>query len=258
MPVTVFSSAGCIRCGIVTRHLEDKGIAFVGHDIKTPAGNAAFKAFYREHRSHIRRDAGGIFFPVVMDGDGRITQDAGCTLARFMTGGDLSGMVEPNNLGHGWIGGLFSSRGGEEDIEPFLAVLRLLKKGGLATEVSSNGRRGTLLRTILTEGLVNRLLFHVPCPVPESLPDRNDLELSLNVAQAAKSMIELRFFLDVGKPGRPVSPSAAAESAQLMQEATADNRLPLVISNSAGGDVNLFPYRTAARRWQVLAEIAPR
>jgi glutaredoxin len=257
MPVTMFSSAGCIRCGIVKNYLEDNGIGFAEHDITSPEGNSVFKAFYREHRSRIRRDAGGIFFPVVMDADGHITQDAGCTLARFMAGGDLSGMVEPNNLGHGWIGGLFLSRGGKEDTAPFLDVLRLLKKGGLATEATSDGRHGELLQAMLTESLVDRLLFHVPCPVPESPPEKSDLELSLKAAKAAQNRTELHFFLDVGKHGL-VSPATAAESAKFMQETTGDNRLPLVISSGSDEDVNLFPYRTEARRWQVLADIAAR
>ncbi len=257
MAVTVFSSTGCIRCAIVKRYLLESGAVVIEHDIKTPAGNEAFKAFYRTRRSEIRRDAEGIFFPVVMDEGGHITQDAGCTLAWFLAGGDLGGMVAPNNLGHGWTGGLFVSKGEEEHFASFLAVLRLLKQGGLQTEATADGGHGVLLRAALAENLVDRLIFHVVCPPPESGNARSDLETSLRAIKAAPGGAEARFLLDIGGGGGPVSPASAAESAKLLQEAAGDNRLPLLLTNTSGEPVNLFQYRTEVRRWQVLADIAP-
>ena len=103
MPVTVFSSTGCIRCDIVKNYLRNRDLPFVEHNIKTDDGNDVFKQFYREHRSQVRRDENGIFFPVVLDGT-RVVQDAGVSLAWFICGNALDAAITPSNLGHGWIG----------------------------------------------------------------------------------------------------------------------------------------------------------
>lgn len=251
MSVTVFSSAGCIRCEIVKSYLKNQEIPFVERDIQTDEGNKAFKAFYREHRDEIRRDAGGVFFPVVTDGS-RVVQDAGATLAWFLCGGELDAAITPNNLGHGWIGGLDVSACDSRNAGAFREILRLLKAGGLATELVSNGKNASLLRDILEENLADKLRFRFSAAQAKN----SELAESLRVAKERAVKAEVLFFLDIQGPDGRLAPLEAAEMARLMADATGDNRLPLRIVNSAEGDgVNLLPYRTEARRWQVLAEL---
>jgi glutaredoxin len=252
MSVTIFTSAGCVRCGIVKNCLRDRKIPFVAHDIKTAEGNAAFKAFYREHRGEIRRDDGGIFFPIVVDRE-RIVQDAGAALAWFICGSRLDAAVTPNNLGHGWIGGLDVSACDAENASFFPEVLHLLKSGGLAVSLSTNGENAALLRRILEEKLADRVEFKL------AGTRENSEELALSLAAAGKfsGAVELRFSLDIRNPEGRITPAEAAEVARLMADATGDNRLPLrIFDSSADRSANLFPYRTEARRWQVLTELA--
>ena len=252
MSVTVFSSTGCIRCDIVKNYLSSRGLPFVEHNIKTNDGNEAFKAFYREHRSEIRRDEHGIFFPVVFDGN-RVVQDAGVTLAWFMCGNALDAAITPNNLGHGWIGGLNISACADGPEVSFLEILRLLKAGGLSTELLCSGKNAALLQTVLDEKLADRLIFRLAASLTESA----ELSQSLRTAIDRAGKAEILYFLDIqGSDGR-LAPAEVAECARLMAEATGDNRLPLRIFNSNAEDsTNLLPYRTEARRWQVLAELA--
>jgi pyruvate formate lyase activating enzyme len=253
MSVTVFSSSGCIRCDIVKNYLSNCDLSFVEHNIKTDDGNDAFKQFYREHRSKVRRDENGIFFPVVFDGT-HVVQDAGATLARFMCGNALDAAITPNSLGHGWIGGLNISACADGQDAAFLEILRLLKAGGLSTEILCNGKNAALLRKILDEKLADRLIFRLAAGIAE---ESDELSQSLRTAKECAGKAETLFFLDIQGPGGCLAPEEAAEFARLTAEATGDNRLPLRIFNSNTEDgINLLPYRTAARRWQVLTELA--
>lgn len=252
MSVTIFSSTGCIRCGIVKNYLQGRDIPFEEHDIKTAEGNGIFKAFYREYRGEIRRDGGGIFFPIVADG-AHIVQDAGATLAWFICRDQLDAAITPNNLGHSWIGGLNVSACVRGNFPFFLEILRLLKAGGLATSLRTDGRNACLFEKILTEKLADKLEFSLA----ESRIKDKELAASLAVAQKLAGSADLVFFLDIQGPGGPITPADAGAIAKFAAEATGDNRLPLRICNSSSEQtINLLPYRTETRRWQVLAELA--
>ena len=294
MQTRVFTSEGCIRCTIVKHYLADKGIAFEEHDIKTEAGNAAFKAFYRDHRPRVRRDAGGIFFPVVAMGED-VLQDAGPTLAWLEGGAALTALITPNNLGHGWTGGLRVDACDAPLADAFVAVVRRLKAGGLRTEAQTAGGNAALLRSLLEEQLLDRCVFYVHCADTavftgevDSLPP--DWAGSVAAACAAAGQVDVRFRLEVGLAAcppqdapsppntsqdvgpapctpqgtpqdapqdaapAPCTPQDAARAAQALHS-IGGNRLPCCVADSAGTAGNLFPYRTAVRRWQVLADI---
>lgn len=51
------------------------------------------------------------------------------------------------------------------------------------------------------------------------------------------------------------TPEHIAETAKTMNESTHSNTLPYTIFCSLENAPNLFPYRTAARRWQIRTEI---
>ena len=252
MSVTIFSSTGCIRCQIVKNYLQQKDIPFEEHNIKTPEGNTVFKAFYRENRHAVRRDGDGIFFPIVADGE-HIVQDAGATLAWFVCGNKLDAAVTPNNLGHGWIGGLDISACDSENAPFFLEILRCLKAGGLATSLSTNGGNAGLLESVFTEKLADKLEFSLSGSA-ENIPE---LTASLVAFRNHAGNIETAFTLDICGPDGMISPADAAVVADRMAESTGNNRLPLrIINSSPDRGTNLFPYRTEARRWQVLTELA--
>ena len=252
MPITVFSATDCIRCQIVKNYLAEKNIPFEEHDIKSETGNDAFKAFYREHRAEVRRDEGGIFFPIVVDGM-HVVQDAGVALAWFICGNRLDGIVTPNNLGHGWIGGLNIAACDKETASFFLEVLRFLKAGGLATSLAANGKNAFLLESILAEKLADKLEFVL------TGSGKNSPELAASLAAVKKyaGNVEKSFTLDIYGPEGVITPAEVAETAKLMAEFTGDNRLPLRIAcSSPDQSVNLLPYRTESRRWQVLTTLA--
>lgn len=253
MAVTVFSSTGCIRCDIVKGYLKTENIEYIEHDIKTEEGDESFKQFYRKNRKDVRRDGKGIFFPVVILDDGTIVQDAGSTLSKLITDGRLDSMIEPNQLGHGWTGGITLQKGSDEDQEDFLRILDIMKKGGLAVEVQTTGFNPKLLEGALTAKLIDRLIFSVPWQ-KEMLQGKYSEELwsSLQLASTASNSVEIQFETEIVAETKPEN---IAEAAQLMNEASLSNKLPYKLFCLSADGPNLFPYRTAARRWQVLTDI---
>ncbi len=253
MTVTVFSSTGCIRCDIVKGYLKTENIEYVEHDIKTEEGDEKFKQFYRKNRKDVRRDSKGIFFPIVVLDDGTIVQDAGSTLSKLITDGRLDTMIEPNQLGHGWTGGITPREGSYKDQEDFLRILDIMKKGGLAIEVKTAGCNPKLLQGAITAKLVDRLIFSIPWQ-EEMLLGRHGEELrsSLRITSSASNSVEMQFETEIVAETKPEDIAAAA---QLMNEASQSNRLPYKVFCSSIDGPNLFPYRTAARRWQVLTDI---
>lgn len=259
MSVVVFSSTGCIRCAIVKSYLSECNIEYKEFDIKTEQGNNEFKKFYREHRKSIYRDAEGIFFPIVWNGE-KILQDAGSTLACLIAGGALNSMIAPNNLGHGWTGGISLTRGACGPGEAFIEVLERLKRGGLSIEILTDGFCSELLEAVLHRRLVDRLRFEVFVD-PEDGAAILELTESLRLACMPSALPELRLFTDIAAhkadDGSFPVPEQIAETARFIREITGNGRLPYVVVNSQAATqaANLLPYRTAARRWQVLTEV---
>lgn len=250
--ITVFSSSGCLRCRIVKNHLQSLGLAYTEHDIKTEEGKAAFLPFYHANRSRVQRDGQGIFFPIVQDG-ATIVQDAGPSLAWFVAGRELAEIIRPNNLGHGWSGGLAIRNYGDKLDTAFLDVVRLMKNGGLHIEAESGGENPSLLGALLAETLLDRLIFRMPCPGTDDATER-----SLSVAAAAPGL-DVRVLLDLAafpsSDGMP-DKGAVAEAARIIREATGNARIPCTVIHSSAGGINLLPYRTAIRRWLAAAEVA--
>lgn len=264
MAITLYASTGCLRCSIVKEYLKAQGTAFSEHDIQNPEGNAAFKKFYAQHRAHIRRDAHGIFFPLVQDGD-HIVQDAGSTLAWFIAGESLHAMIRPNNMGHGWTGGLHIGAGNADCYSPFLQVIRLLKAGGLRTAMDTDGNNAPLLHSLLAEALIDRLHVRVTPPSFLSPAHRAACEASFSAAcaalKAASQTVSIHFYTDIAAPDMPtgtgIHASDVGAAAEWLNAVTHCNTLPYTIRDSASTQVerNLLPFRTAARRWQTGADI---
>ena len=260
--VTVFSSTGCIRCRIVKEYLTEHGVAYREYDVKTTEGSEAFKAFYREHRSSVRRDAQGIFFPVVQD-DGVIVQDAGTTLAWFMQGEKRAGFVQPNNLGHGWTGGLRIPPSSAGQNESFLEIAATLKEGGLQTEVTADGDNAGLLEALLRDRLVDRLVFELRRENAALHEDgESELERSLKTVSTHAGNTDIRFLMDIAwfmeREAVAPEPGILGRVAEKVRAVTGTVSIPCLIDDGSRSVPNLFPYRTAVRRWIPRTELIAR
>ncbi|MCG8632203.1 MAG: hypothetical protein MI863_00160 [Desulfobacterales bacterium] len=260
METVIYSATGCIRCNIVKAYLKEKGKAFVEHDIRTLEGDAAFKPFYRENRKSVNRDKGGIFFPI-FQGDGVIRQDAGPCLSWFMAGDRLDHAITPNNMGHGWTGGLSLSPDLSPDLaDVFFQVMERLKAGGLSTFVRTNGNNPDLLARLGGAGLVDRLEFSLTGPATVYRALGTDPEAVAASMACLDRFPELRVItriapLDLDGQDRCITPEEAGQAAQWLAEASGVKTMPYLFAADGDDPPLLFKYRTAARRWQVKADI---
>jgi len=78
-----------------------------------------------------------------------------------------------------------------------------------------------------------------------------ELKDSLRVA-AAKNSVIVEYLSEIEAE---TMPQHIGETARLINEATQSNKIPYKLFCSLSDAPNLFPYRTAARRWQVLTDI---
>ena len=266
--INLYSAAGCIRCNIVKQYLQENNITYNEFDIRTEEGDSIFKVFYRENRKFIRRDRSGIFFPVYQDGN-IIRQDAGATLAWLIAQGSLDHAIKPNNLGHGWIGGLDLSHP-NTNIAYFTKIVKRLKRGGLKTAVKTNGNNGDLLKALITDDLIDRLEFELIGP-KSFYEDQGihvplqDVEKTMQCVNKVPESIVVTRVKKTGEDGQTsyTKPEQIALAAQWLNEAGGSNKFPYYVGIAQNkGELpdafdtsRLFTYRTAARRWQVLAEI---
>lgn len=162
MSFSIFSAAGCLRCKIVKSYMDDHKIIYKDHDIKT-FGKDAFNLFYRKHRTDIYRGNDGIEFPILFTGK-KIRQGVGEILAFLKAEDKLNEFVKRSDLSHGWISGLNVSAKDASMGEDFLEILRYIKTRGLMIQLKTDGRNSSLLETITSESLVDRLIFQIRGP----------------------------------------------------------------------------------------------
>ena len=250
MAITVYSATGCVRCNIVKAWLEEKGVSFEEQNIRTDEGDAAFKVFYKANRKSVRRDASGIFFPIFQDGE-IIRQDAGSVLSYLIAGDALDAAVTPNNLGHGWTGGLsLAPEIGDKDA--FVEVVRRMRQGGLKIFMATNGNNGDVLETLTKEGLIDCLEFDLLGPA--SVYQAADIDTARVEASMAclGRLPKARVICRIADQ----APETVAEAAQWLTQAAGSNKLAFGVALAdADSGVNLFRFRTAARRYQVMTDI---
>lgn len=162
MSFSIFSAAGCLRCKIVKFYMDDHKIIYKDLDIKT-FGKDAFNLFYRKHRTDIYRGNDGIEFPILFTGK-KIRQGVGEILAFLKAEDKLNEFVKRSDLSHGWISGLNVSAKDASMGEDFLEILRYIKTRGLMIQLKTDGRNSSLLETITSESLVDRLIFQIRGP----------------------------------------------------------------------------------------------
>ena len=276
MSFTLFSTEGCARCKILKARMAELGIAYDEHDFKG-AGKDVFQQFYVANRKAVYRGPEGIEFPVLTDGT-VIKQGVGTALAYLEGGAAMDGFFRIGVMRKEWLDGINVSAGDPAQGENFLAVLRYLKKNAMKTLVETNGRNADLLEKVLAEKLADKVIMNVPGPLPMysalagMLVSHQEVERSIAmVAKLTDYQFQTTVVPVLRSPGEVtyLTPAEIGETAKLIEAASGSKKQPYLIkfyrhSASDAPELKdlepmaasmLFPYRTAARAYQVAVEI---
>ncbi len=277
MEYTLFTATGCARCKITKQYLKDQNISFAEHDFKAE-GKDAFAQFYRANRKSIFRDQDGVEFPVFTDGN-VIKQGVSVIVGHLIAGEKLSGFIGRSLLHGEWIDGFNISGGKGEEAEGLLTVLSHMKKHGLKTQLYSWGANADLLEKVQAQGLGDKLILEVkgPAALYPSLAgsEITSDELGRSI-KLANQFPEFELFTTVAPLVRDdgnvdfLTPEEIADTAKLIEEASGSKKNPYTLKPfdpettereelkaiEPLAATSLFKYRTQARRYQVMTEIA--
>lgn len=277
MTNTIYSATGCARCNIMKKYLKENSIDYEEFDFKAE-GKDAFSKFYRENRKDIFRDKDGVEFPVFTDGK-VIRQGVSVVLGYLIADDALQGFIGRSELHGEWLDGIDISGGESKHTEELLQVLRYLKQSGLKIQAVTSGRNSQVLETVLQEGLVDRLIMDVKGPaalypkITGSPVDEDDLKHSIKLATTVQEYSFITTIVPVVRSEETVeylSPEELGATAQFIEEASGSKKNPYALVSfdpETSSDERLalmeplpssefFKYRTAARRFQVMTEIA--
>jgi pyruvate formate lyase activating enzyme len=277
MSLVLFTASGCARCNIAKKYLQANRIAYEEHDA-VGAGKERFGQFYRRHRSEVVRGSRGIEFPVLVDGDA-IRQGVAAALAYLQAGTALDGFIGKSEPAAGWVGGICLSAGDPAALRELEALLVFLKRSGLKIGLESDGRNASVLEHLRGVGIGDRVVMDIKGPqalygtLAGCAIDPAQIGRSMAAAAAyADRRFETRVspVADAAAGLRYLTPDEIAQTACWLKEATGSSRQPYFLrwfDPAACGDERLaavdplprealFRYRTAARRHQVLTEIA--
>ena len=279
MAATIYTATGCTRCKILANFLREQGIAFSDHD-SLGEGREAFKAFYRQNRRQVYRDADGVAFPIYTDG-ALIRQGLPLIVAYLTAGTDLDGFFGHSTLHGSWIDGIFVSGGDPAQGDRFLAVLKVLKKHRFMLQIETSGANAQLLKQVLEQDLADRVIMEVKGPLdlvhllfPQPVDSAQIRESISLAAQFDRHQFYTTVSPVVRSKGVPaeisyITPEELGRTARLIQEATGDNRQPYqlrLFDPEATDDGRfracerltpnaLLKYRTRAQRHQVNTQI---
>jgi pyruvate-formate lyase-activating enzyme len=260
--------------------MQEKGLAYEEHDIGRE-GKELFSRFYRDHRGAISRGKEGIEFPVLSDGDS-IRQGVAPVVAHLHAGARLEGFIGQSESAKGWVGGVHVSGGDPTAANDLVEILGFIKRNGLKLEVDTNGRNASVLKALLEQGVGDRAVMDLKGPpalygeLLEEEIDPAEIRETMNLVTRFK---EYRFETTVapvirrGEAPQPVgylTPEEVEETARWLKEVTGSGKQPYFLRlfgaekcadeqlRSAGKlpPESLFRCRAAARRHQVLTEIA--
>lgn len=277
MSYVLFTATGCTRCKIVKKFMTEKGIEFAEKDMKGD-GKEEFKKFYSANRPSITRGQDGVEFPVLTDGE-EIRQGIGASLAYLSAGKDLDGFFAVGTLHKEWVDGIYPGSGNLQYAEEFIEVLKYLKKQGMKLQIETKGENSQLLSRILEEGLTDRLIMKVvgPAALYSSIlgkpVDISDIQRSIALtAQFPNYQFQTEIVPVLRQDGDVpevsfLTKEEIAETAEWIARETGSKKNPYLLcvfkpaesKNEALKSVaplpSLFPYRTAARTYQVLTEL---
>lgn len=271
----IFTATGCSRCSITKRYMADNAIGYTEYDIKAD-GKQTFSQFYRANRSNIYRSADGVEFPVFTDGKA-IRQGVGAIVSYLMAQDRLDSFITTGTLHGQWLDGIDISGGNPEHSDDLIRVLVFLKQNGLKLQMITDGHNAGVFETIVEKSLCDRAIMAVPGPfgLYEKLGYRpiEEAELNRSVTLTSKCP-EYQFFTTIcpvreDDGVRYITPEEVAKTAKLINDATGSKKHPYEIrvedpgqnKNNACKNIDplpetaMFKYRTAARRYMVMAEI---
>jgi glutaredoxin/pyruvate-formate lyase-activating enzyme len=275
----IYTTAGCSRCKIAKKFMDERGIPYQDLDIKAD-GKEAFGQFYRNNRGAVFRDKEGIEFPVFTDGT-TIRQGVGVVIAFLHAGSRLNGFVGRSELSHGWMDGIHLSEGDPALTEALVAVLSFIKKNGLNLQLDTDGRNACVLERLLEHGLGDRILMNVKGPLHlysrmvgkevDSVEIKKTIALTTRFPEYKFQTTIAPVVREEGNPPRIsyLTPEEVGEIARLIHEVTGSYKQPYLLrlfAPEASTDQRLkslerlpdnavFSYRSAARREQVLTDV---
>jgi pyruvate-formate lyase-activating enzyme/glutaredoxin len=273
----IFSATGCARCNITKRFMKEKGLHYDEYDFKAD-GKEAFAKFYRAHRAEIYRDKDGVEFPVFTDGQ-VIRQGVSVVIGHLIAGDGLDGFIGRSTLHGEWIDGFNISGGDPSRTEELLQVMAYLKQNGLKILLNTDGHNSFVLKAAQERNLGDRIIMEVkgPAALYEALTGKTITpeELKASIGLVAR-FSDYRFYTTlapmVAKDGaiRFITPEEIGETAKTIEAATGSKKHPYELKPfdpAQALDVRLksqeplpssalFKYRTAARRYMVMTEIA--
>ena len=274
----LFTAAGCARCSIARKFIQENGVSCEEQDA-TGDGKERFGQFYRANRGAIFRGRDGIEFPVLTE-DASIRQGVAVVIGYLQAGARLDGFIGRSDLSTGWVGGLHVSGGDPAATDALAAVLGFLKKNGLKLQLATDGRNASVLKTLLEQGLGDRVIMDLKGPqalysvmVGEALDAGEILRTMVLVTKFSEYRFETTVAPVRRKGGGPVAvsyltPEEIQEAARWLKEVTGSHKQPYLLrpfdSQTCADDrlksVERLPanssvrYRSAARKHQVLTE----
>ena len=272
----LYTATGCARCKIAKRFMSENDIGYEEFDIKAD-GQEVFAEFYRTNRSSVYRGKDGVEFPILTDGD-IIRQGVGAVIAYLIAGDKLTGFIGQSALHGEWINGFNISGGDSQKCEELLRVLAYLKQNNLKIQVSTDGRNAAVLETILDKKLADRVIAAIRGPArlygPLTGAAIDASELSHTIALAVR-FPEYQFYTTIAPLERKdgsldyLTPEEIGETARQIEAVTGSKKHPYTLrtfnpqhaENDRLKSIEplpvsaMFKYRTAARRYMVMAEI---
>lgn len=276
MSNTIYSATGCARCKITKNFMQENGIPYEEFDFKAD-GKDAFNKFYRTNRNNIFRDKDGVEFPVFTDGE-VIRQGVSVIIGYLLAQDKLAGFIGRSLLHGEWINGFNVSGGDIAHAEELLTALAFLKKSGLKIQLTSNGKNSKLLEKIIDKGLVDKVIMEVGSSSGQYDPIMSEEISEEEVVASLQQVIRVSDyqlattispFLRTDNTVSYLTPVELGDIAKMIEEATGSKKHPYKIRACNLHDheddrlkdlvpiasADLFKYRTAARRYMVMAEI---
>jgi len=275
----LYTATGCTRCKIVKNYMDSNDIHYIEKDMKAE-GKEEFHTFYKDNRAKLYRGPDGIEFPIFYDGL-EIRQGIGASIAYLHSGNKLDGFFKVGILHKEWVDGISLSNGKPEYEEEFIQVLQYLKHSNMKLQIETNGKNSFILRQILEQNLADLVIMNFITPlnlydeVLEEIIVISEIESSIALtAQFPKYKFKIIVGPVIHEEGeitevRYTKPDEIAEIAKLVQDVTKTNKNPFIIRNIRLDEIKderlkserpispneLFSYRTAARSYQIFAEI---
>lgn len=254
MSYTIFTMTGCARCKILKQCLSENGVPFDEKNMMEE-GKEDFQKFYAQNRKSIVRGPEGIEFPILFSPEG-IQQGLAATVAQVLYGKKLDGFVSVGSLHKEWVDGFHISGGTLQYADEFIHLLTYIKGHNMKLQLETDGRNSAILERILVAGLPSVVLLNLLGPAQLYQPILGTEVSEADIRRSLELITQAPEFKIYTKINPQLTPADISEAAQLVSEATGSPKTPYYLKTADPQEpVNLLPYRSAARRHLVFADI---